>query len=103
MYFSPRTEKTKIIELSNRIENLQNQLTELTSENSKLKTERVELQNEIATQSAMIVSLKEILNTLQKPISEEPSETELVDEELSATVSEEPAAPKAKKGRKSQL
>jgi len=102
MYFSPRTEKTKIIELSNRIENLQLQLTEFSTENAKLKTERVELQNEIATQSAMIISLKEVLNALQKPVSEEVVEVEATDEEALSLSSDEVVAPKAKKGRKSQ-
>jgi regulator of replication initiation timing len=102
MYFSPRTEKTKIIELSNRIENLQNQLSELSAENQKLKLEKEELKKELASKSFSFKdsTAKTDSVIIPEPVSEE-STIEEVSEEFVSESSEELVKPKKGRGKKS--
>jgi hypothetical protein len=88
MYFSSRTDKTKIIQLQNQIESLQATInnktvssdTELQKQISKLLEENKSLRDEIAllkskTESVVISDSEETL-TLQDEISEETSSVE---------------------------
>lgn len=88
MYFSSRTDKTKIIQLQNQIESLQATINnktvssdiELQKQISKLLEENKSLRDEIAllkskTESVVISDSEETL-TLQDEISEETSSVE---------------------------